>query len=159
MTPSQQEFWTRFQRDTGCTAEPRGVDAFGDSQAMQDELLELVLIGRKRATATLARWFENDPLGLPKPGDLWLITDGRGEPACVIRTTKIEVRPVRAVDAAFAFDEGEGDRSLDYWLAEHRAFYRREATREGFTYSDDLDVVCERFALVWAPERESPGAR
>ncbi|MEO1039130.1 MAG: ASCH domain-containing protein [Pseudomonadota bacterium] len=152
LTPGQSAFWERFRSETGETALPRGVDGFGDSEAMMDALLQLALIGRKQATATLARWFQGDPDALPQPGDLWLITDGRGDPACVIRTIQVDIMPVREVDADFAFDEGEGDLSLDYWLSEHRKFWRREAEREGFDYSDDLDVVCERFSLVWAPQ-------
>ena len=152
LSAPHRAFWTRFQDATGETAQPRGVDAFGDSPEMMDELLALVLSRTKQATASLALWFEDDPLGLPRPGDLWLITDGRGAPACVTRTTRVDVMPVGEVDAQFAWDEGEGDRSYDYWITEHRKFWRREAAREGFDYSDDLDVVCERFVLVWAPD-------
>lgn len=158
MTDAQRVFWDRFCAETGETGLPRGVDAFGDSEAMKDELLALVLTGRKRATATLALWFETDPEGPPKPDDLWLITDGRDHPACVIRTTSLDIRPVHAVDAQFARDEGEGDGSLDYWLTEHRAYYRREAEREGFEYSDDLPVLCERFELVWSPHHDKAPA-
>ena len=114
---------------------------------MQDDLLALVLAGTKRATASLARWYDAETL--PKPGDLFLITDGRGAPACIIRTTQVDLVPVREVDAEFAYMEGEGDRSHAYWITEHRKFWTREAERYGFGYSDDLDVVCERFELVW----------
>lgn len=154
----QAVFWKRFQDATGETGWPRSVDGFGDDPAMQDALLALLLAGTKRATATLARWFESRGEPLPRPGDLWLITDGKARPACVVRTRSVDICPVSQVDAAFAFEEGEGDRSLDYWLAEHRAYYRREAEREGFEYSDDLKVVCERFELVWPPE-ETPAGR
>ncbi len=142
-------FWARFRRATGHPAEaPRYVDAFGDSREMHDELLALVLSRTKQATASLARWYTEDEL--PKVGDLSLVTDGRGAPACVIRTVRVDIMPVRKVGAEFAFAEGEGDRSYDYWITEHRKFWTREAEREGFEYSDDLDVVCERFELVWA---------
>lgn len=152
LTEAQAAFWARFQAETGLQGQPRDVDGFGDSPAMMDELLALVLSGTKQATATLARWYEDDPLGPPKPGELVLVTDGRGAPACVIRTTRVDIVPVRRVDAEFAFVEGEGDRSYEYWITEHRKYWRREAEREGFEYSDDLDVVCERFELVWAPK-------
>jgi uncharacterized protein YhfF len=146
-----RSFWTRFGAETGETAEaPCYIDAFGDSRAMHDELLALVLSKTKQATASLARWYTEDEL--PKVGDLVLITDGRGAPACVIRTTRVDIMPVREVDAEFAWMEGEGDRSYAYWITEHRKFWSREAEREGFEYSDDLDVVCERFELVWAPK-------
>lgn len=151
LTPPQAAFWQEFEAATGHACPLRGVDAFGDSPEMMDELLALVLSGTKQATASLARWFANDPQGLPKPGDLWLITDGRGAPACVTRTTRVDVMPIHQVGADFAWVEGEGDRSYAYWITEHRQFWRREAAREGFEYSDDLDVVCERFERVWTP--------
>lgn len=127
----------------------RGVDGFGDSPDMMDELLALVLAGTKQATATLARWFEQDPDGFPQPGDLWVIKNGSGQHRCVIRTRQVDVMPIREVSAQFAYIEGEGDRSYAYWIREHRAFWQREAEREGFIYSDDLSVVCEQFDLVW----------
>jgi uncharacterized protein YhfF len=150
LTAAQRAFWTRFQAATGETAlGPRFVDAFGDSAHMQDELASLVLTGRKRATASLERWYT--PRNKPAPGDLVLILDGRGAPACVIRTTSVRVGAVTSVTPQEAFEEGEGDRTRESWLADHRAFFRREAAREGFAYGDDLDVIFERFERVWPP--------
>ena len=145
----QADFWGDFQESTGEPGFPRGVDAFGDSEALKDELLALVLIGRKQATAGLARWFDGDPDGPPKPGDLWIITDGRDQPACVIRTVKVDIQPITEVSEEFAYIEGEGDRSLDWWLDAHRAYFEREAAREGFVYTEDMDLICEQFELVW----------
>ena len=150
LPPEALEFFAA----TGLPGSPRGYDGFADTPELQDELLGLVLMGQKRATCTLARWFENDPDGLPKPGDLWVIHDGSKTPRAVVRTTSVEVKPISQADAQFAWDEGEGDRSFDWWLREHRAFWRREAGREGFTYSDDLDAVFERFELVWPRVQE-----
>jgi uncharacterized protein YhfF len=158
LTPKQSAFWSRFQDATGDAAEaPRFVDSFGDSPQMQTELAKLVVAGRKRATASLDRWYTDDTR--PRPGDLVLILDGLEAPACVIRTTRVDVMPVTKVSAEFAFEEGEGDRTLAWWLDAHRAFWRREAEQEGFTYSDDLDVCCERFELLWAPDEPAPRGR
>ena len=152
LTPAQRAFWSRFQAETGETASgPRFVDAFGDSPDMQTELADLVIAGDKRASAALDRWYDDETR--PKPGDLALILNGAGEPVCVIRTTRVDVMPVTEVSAEFAFEEGEGDKTLAWWLKAHRAFWRGEAAREGFEYSDDLDVCCERFELAWAPTR------
>ncbi len=156
LTPDQQAFWSLFEAETGLTGTPRAADAFGDDPAMQDELCALVLQGTKQATCTLARWFVDDPDGLPKPGDYWIALDGSGTPRAVIRTTQVETKPIRGADAQFAFDEGEGDRSFDHWITEHRKFWQREADREGFTYSDDLDAVFERFELIWPKEKPAP---
>ena len=44
-------FWAAFCAATGVTGRPVDVYAFGDSAAMADALVDLVLAGTKRATA------------------------------------------------------------------------------------------------------------
>jgi uncharacterized protein YhfF len=151
MTPDQQSFWAQFCAETGHAGAPFDVDQFGDSEALADELLQLVLIGQKQATCALARWYEQPGARFPEPGDLSVILDGRGKPACVIRTTSVEIRPVREADAQFAWDEGEGDRSFKWWKDAHLGYWQREAVREGFAFSEDMDACFERFELAWVP--------
>jgi uncharacterized protein YhfF len=112
--------------------------AFGDSPALADELLDLVLKGVKTATCST----EDEP-NMSAPGERWIVRDGRGSPTCVIETTEITFRRYLEVDAAFAHDEGEGDRSLAFWRAAHRRYF----TRLG-RFSDDMMLMCERFCLV-----------
>jgi uncharacterized protein YhfF len=112
--------------------------AFGDSPVLADELLDLVLKGVKTATCST----EDEP-NTSTPGERWIVLDGRGEPRCVIETTEVTFRRYNEVDAAFAHDEGEGDRSLAYWRDAHRRYF----TRLG-KFSDDMMLMCERFRLV-----------
>jgi uncharacterized protein YhfF len=112
--------------------------AFGDSPALADELLELVLSGTKTATCST----EDEP-NTSTPGERWIVLDGRGTPRCVIETLEVNYRRYLEVDAAFAHDEGEGDRSLEDWRAAHRRYF----TRLG-RFSDDMMLMCERFCLV-----------
>jgi uncharacterized protein YhfF len=151
MTPEQSAFWNHFCDETGHVGEPFEVSYFGDSEQLADDLLALVLIGQKQATCALARWYEQPGARFPKPGDLSLILDGREKPACVIRTVSVEVKPVREADAQFAWDEGEGDRSFKWWKDAHLAYWQREADREGFEFSEDMDACFERFELAWRP--------
>lgn len=129
--------------------------AFGDSPAMADELAGLVQQGRKRATAALLADLERDGDRLPEPGDRSIVLDGRAAPVCVIETTDVRVGPLHSADAAFAWDEGEGDRSLAHWLDVHRRFYARRCAALGLDLSDDLPVVFERFRVVWPSARSS----
>ena len=66
-----------------------------------------------------------------------------------MRTTDVEVKPLDQVDARFAWDEGEGDRSLGYWVAAHHRFFRGEADQHGFEFREDMDTVFKRFTIVW----------
>ena len=127
------------------------VVVFGDGPAMADELAALVLAGPKRATAGLLRDFAG---GEPMPvvGGHVVLVDGSDEPHAVWRTREVRVGPMDGVDAAFAWDEGEGDRTRADWLAMHRRYFADAAEREGFAFHDRLPIVFERFAVVWPPE-------
>ena len=105
--------------------------------------------GRKRATAGLLRSYEDAGLSCPEPGAFGVVVDRDEQPRCIIRTTEVRVGALTSVDDRFAWDEGEGDRSRDYWLAEHRAYFRRAAADAGFTMHDRIETVFERFEVVW----------
>jgi uncharacterized protein YhfF len=111
---------------------------FGDSPALADQLLDLVLKGVKTATCST----EDEP-NTSKPGERWIVLDGRGEPRCVIESTEVIYCRYSEVDAAFAHDEGEGDRSLAYWREAHRRYFARLGR-----FSEDMMLMCERFRLV-----------
>jgi uncharacterized protein YhfF len=112
--------------------------AFGDNPELADALLELVLAGKKRATCWAASEGEKTHIG-----KLWVVLDGAGRPAAAIETTGLELRRFGEVDAAFAFAEGEGDRTLAHWREAHRRYF----TRRG-EFAPDVLLWCERFRLV-----------
>jgi len=145
MTPDQ--IWSDYCSATGHSGTYRGVDAFGDGAALQNELLALVLDGTKQATCSLARDFNEERP--PEPGDHWIITDGHNVPKAIIRTRSVEPRPIREVDETFARIEGEGDKSLKYWKQSHDAYFRHQGDREGFVYDDSMIGLCEQFDVVW----------
>ena len=153
LSEAAQEYWHEFVSKTGTQATPTSAFSFGDSPEMANELLELILRGPKRATASLAR---PDVEPLPKVGEYSIVLDGQGHPACIIVTTDAEVKPLSAVDAQFAWDEGEGDRSLSYWMDAHINFFARQAIREGFEMHPDIETVCERFRVVWPRPDPTP---
>jgi uncharacterized protein YhfF len=149
-TPEVERYWRAFCEQQGIAADQRyDVYAFGDTAEMADELADLVVNGPKRATAGLLADFDPRDEPIPEVGVHSVILDGRGRPACVVRTTEVEIKPLREVDASFAWDEGEGDRTLDGWLAGHRAYFTRDRARRGLVFSDDMPTVFERFELVW----------
>jgi uncharacterized protein YhfF len=150
-TAAVERMWQAFRQATGSEAELSDTFAFGDSPAMADSLAHLVLHGPKRATAGLLLDYERDDEPLPRPGDHSIVLGGRGEPVCVIRTTEVQISPFDLVDAGFAWDEGEGDRSLDWWRRAHREFFRRQCAQAGVPFSEDLPVVLNRFELLWPP--------
>jgi uncharacterized protein YhfF len=127
-------------------------DWFGDSPALVDELLELVLQGRKRATAGAVAEFMHDGQPLPRIGGHWIAHDGSGVPRVVLRSVYLRLGPLDSVDESFAWDEGEGDRTRGSWLREHQRYFQRVLPRLGVEYHDQMEVVFERFRVTWPAE-------
>jgi len=148
-TEAVQRMWGEFTAATGVEGELVGSFAFGDSPKMADDLAQLVLTGPKRATAGLHLEYVRDGEAIPRPGDHWIVLDGRGGPVCVIRTTRVDIEPLDRVDAAFAWDEGEGDRTLAWWRQAHDRFFGRQCETFGIPFTGSLLVVLERFDLAW----------
>lgn len=107
------------------------------SEDMEERLAALILAGRKRATVWDAREGNST-----EPGKQWVVTV-HGRPVGVIETIDIQTRRFNEIDADFAAVEGEGDGSLEYWRAGHKAFFRDQGH-----FSDDMLLWCETFRLI-----------
>ena len=118
---------------------------FGDSPELMDEMLELVLAGTKTANC----WAASEGDRGAAVGERWIAKDGQGRPRVVLETTELARRRFGEVDAAFAYDEGEDDRTLADWRAAHTAYF----TGRG-EFSPDMELYCERFRLVEVLKRE-----
>ncbi len=144
-------FWTEFEAELGRDVSSRFYEAFhfDDNEKSANGLLELVLAGTKRATASLVWAYEAEKAPLPKVGNLSVVTDWPGRPACVIETTIVEVVSFESVTDRFAAIEGEGDGSLRYWREVHWACFGRECLRIGREPSLQMPVVCEQFDVIY----------
>ena len=157
MVPLDHESAARMWSDF-TAKHPEHVDAehpfehFGDSAELADELLDLVLHGPKRATVGAVTDFHAEGEPLPRVGGHWIVADGSGQARVILRSVELRIGPLISVDDAFASDEGEGDRSRDYWLDSHRTFFARMCDRLGIEFTDQLEVVFERFEVVWPEE-------
>ena len=151
ITKAIEEFWQTFcdaHRQTSRN-EPFQVWYLGLGRDVAEELANLVLAGKKRATASLVWEYENKPEDAPMTGGYSVVTDYAGNPKCVVRTIELRVTPFNEVDAEFAFDEGEGDQSLDYWRAVHWDYFSRRCAEIGREPSLEMPVNCERFELLY----------
>ena len=103
--------------------------------------------GTKRATAGAVAEYEADGDPLPTPGDLWIATDGSMRPRALLETTEVRVGPLSSVDEQFAWDEGEGDRTRQWWLDAHARYFTRAFARLGQEFHPHIAVVFERFVV------------
>lgn len=112
--------------------------SFGDVPALADELAALVLAGTKTATC----WAASSG-AFKHIGKRMVVLDGSGRPLAIVETVELIPRRFNDVDAAFARDEGEGDRTLTGWRLAHRRYF----TRLG-QFAEDMLLYCERFRIV-----------
>jgi uncharacterized protein YhfF len=112
--------------------------SFGDHPALADELVELVFEGKKRATC----WAVTEGLKGAAIGKPMVALDGKNRPRVVLKTIELTQRQFDQVDEAFAYDEGEGDRSLAYWREAHKRYF----TRLGL-FEPQMMLWCERFRV------------
>jgi uncharacterized protein YhfF len=148
-SPDADAFWQAFRRFAGLNHDNYVVGSLGDSPEMATELADLAMAGIKRGTVSLARDYGEGREPMPKPGDFVMMLDGERRPRFIWRTTEVTIKPLSQVDEAFAWDEGEGNRTRDWWLDAHRRYFARQATREGFEMDDEILTVFERFEVVW----------
>ena len=146
---SVSALWSSYVQASGYVGPLVATFAFGDSAELADQLADLVLHGPKRATAGLLRDFEEGGDPLPQVDDRNVVTGGDGRALAVLRTTDVRVGPLSSVDDAFAWDEGEGDRTRADWLDGHTRYFTRQCAAEGWEFDPDIAVVFERFELVW----------
>jgi uncharacterized protein YhfF len=147
---STQNFWREF-----CSENPQiNPDApyevwfFHNNRESSKKLAQLVLSGKKKATASLME-DDSDTGDGGIVGRYSVVTDFDGNPQCVILTTEVRLLPFLEVDQHFAFDEGEGDQTLEDWRRGHRKFFTEYCRELGLEFDESMMICCKRFELLF----------
>jgi uncharacterized protein YhfF len=155
-TPSIKDFWQDFLAtlpdDSPYHQTPYTAEAWGDSPALADELGTLIAKGTKTATCSALWEWEAEGNPIPHVGLVTIVLDGAGIPLCIVETTEVIIRAYNEVDAPFAYEEGEGDRSLEVWREGHWRFFTRSLAKIGREPTPDMPLVCERFKVIYTPD-------
>jgi len=114
-----------------------------------DELADLVVQGIKTATCSAYDLYQINNEPLPQAGDYSVILNSREEAVCIIQTRRVYVTEFNQVSEEHAFQEGEGDRSLEYWRTVHESFLTKELASVHRSFDGNAKVVCEEFKVVF----------
>ena len=144
-----QSYLNTLPVDSPVRDEQYAAEGWGDSPRMADELGALIASGTKTATCSALWEYEAEGEPLPSVGLKTIVLDGNGDPLCIVETTEVKVRPYDEVDARFAYEEGEGDRSLAYWRDAHWRFFSRTLPNVGREPTTEMPLVCERFRVIY----------
>ena len=144
------EFLASAQGVTGADGSFYEAFRIGADANDANEAAALILSGEKTATSSLLWEYQGSAKPPPSPGCLSVLEDGAGKTVCVVTTTRVEIIPFREVDAQFAYDYGEGDRTLEGWRETFWRYYSRACAECGHEMSEDTLLVCEQFRVVYA---------
>ncbi len=122
---------------------------FCDNKKDADECAKLVLMGEKRATASSLWPYEENNEKIPQVNDISVVTAWDGIAQCIIEVVKVEIVPFNKITAKFAYEEGEGDKSLEFWKKVHWDYYYRELANSPYSPTTDMPIVCEYFRVVY----------
>ncbi len=145
-----EEFWQDCKQKCNIPQQTRYVESFHfeTNEKAANELLTLVLSGKKRATASSLFYYRQCALPLPKVGDYSIVTDWGGAPQCVIQTTAVTILKFKDVSFDVCKREGEDD-DLDSWRKSHIRFFSADARECGYVFDEDMPVVFEDFQVVF----------
>lgn len=143
-----EQFWQKFLEQTGRDPKTNYYECFHftNEERLANELLELVLVGKKRATSSSLLCYAAGEE--PKPGSLSIVTDWDGNPRCVIETRNVQVIPFCEMTYEICSREGE-DECLETWQEGHRRFFLMDCQEMGYQFTEDMPVVFEDFEVVY----------
>ena len=123
-----EQYWKEFLIKHNLPADTKYYESFkfGYNKKQANELLDLVLKGKK--VATTSPYFENEEY--PKIGDYSIVLDSDDMPRCIIKTTNYQIMKFNEMTYDICKLEGE-DETLDTWISNHVNFIEHECkTRE-----------------------------
>lgn len=153
MISEVDRFWKEFLNTTGRPEDTGYLEAFHFelSEYWANELLRLVLIGQKRATASSFLSYQAEGSRVSQVGDLSIVTDWEGNPKCVIETTQITILPFKEMTYDICKREGEDD-NLESWQKGHLKYFTQEGQKLGYEFTQEMPVVFEDFEVVYQAE-------
>ena len=122
----------------------RGIE-FGTKGEFRDELIALILDGKKRATAGTLEWdYRANGEDIEYVGEKLAVLNNEGEQVATIQATRVEVVRFADVPDEFALAEGEGDLSGDDFRKGHLRYW----SSQGMTITEDTEIVLLYFDLI-----------
>ncbi len=154
MTSNVDRYWEQYLDSLPVDAKrPSGYAdtvAFGFTWEHARAIAPLVRNGPKTATGDLVWSSEADGKPGARPRDLWVVIAGPDEPVCIVEVTEVRVFPYDEVPHEYAWEGGEGDRTVRDWRRIYWKLIVSECKRIGREPDVKAPLSMERFRLVYS---------
>jgi uncharacterized protein YhfF len=147
---SLETFWKAFLVEKSLDPQTKYYESFHFelTEKWANELLRLVLIGQKKATASSLWYYQLTDSRLPEVGDYSIVTDWDNNSRCVIMTTSVQIIPFKDITYDICKLEGEDD-NLESWRQGHIKFFTNDGQEVGYEFTEDMPVIFEEFTMVY----------
>jgi uncharacterized protein YhfF len=150
-TPEVEAYWQKARKALGLPEQDYHVSTFSDPRYSQrtDYISDLASKGVKQGTCHIELDFEVNKVRRRKPGDHWVVIDSKNNPLCVIKVTRVDIKPFNQIGEDFAKVENEGDGTFKYWYDGHLGYFERQCKAWDKEWRMDAPCVCEYFTKVY----------
>lgn len=150
MDTKNHHYWNQFLLSTNRDLNTSYFESFyfGSNEQSANSLLQLVLNKTKTATCSAVGQYTLTDSRLPQVGDLSIVTDWNGNPACVIETKAVTNMKFSEMTYIICKREGE-DETLESWQENHIDFFTTIGKDIGFEFSWDMEIVFEDFEVIY----------
>lgn len=151
---SVEAFWTRCCETLGSEASARGYTErqIGNTPALVDQILELIISGEKRGTFSLPEKLARDGT-TPAAGDYVILTRYDGSAGCLVQ---VEAGATMAFDEVGPGEleiEGPGARDPAVWRDIHERYWTPMLAAWGKSLTISEPVLVQRFRLLAVARR------
>ena len=125
------------------------VRTYGNSKAMADIIVPLILAGEKTGTFALAAEFSAAPSRAPNTGDYYVVTHFDGAPALLYRITEVQTVPFEGINHDHVQVEGPNARNVAVWRQIHWDYWGGMMRAHGGEPSMQMPVIFQRFVVLY----------
>lgn len=124
------------------------VRSIGGTPETTEVITKLILAGDKIGTFTSPWMYDGDRSITPVVGGYSVLTNSKGAPAAVLKTTFLMTLPFNQITENETAIDGPAVRPLEIWKPIHVTFFTNELTARGKTFAEDMPVTVEQFEVV-----------
>ncbi len=124
------------------------VRSIGGTPETTEAITRLILAGDKTGTFTSPWMYEGDRSITPVVGGYSVLTDSKGAPAAVLKTTMLMTLPFNQITENETAVDGPPVRPLEIWRPIHVDFFTNELAARGKSFAQDMPVTVEAFEVV-----------
>lgn len=149
-----EEFWARCCETLGPEASTRGYTErqIGNTPALVDQILELIISGEKRGTFSLPEKLARDGT-TPIVGDYVILTRHDGSAGCLVLVEACVMVPYDQIGPEELELEGPGARDPAVWRDIHERYWTPMLTAWGQAFTTSQPVLVQWFRLLAVARR------